>query len=80
MSKHVRHCFDCGARSDETPFPVRKPPGERMRCSDCLTSVKVDRQTQAVTAVQTRARYRAGYRYRASLPQLDLVDLVRPPP
>jgi len=44
-----------------------------------MTEAARDPTSPSATAVQTRASYRAAYRHRLSLDQLDLVDLLRPP-
>lgn len=79
----ARRCFDCGANAQEATFPgLRKPRGDYDRCCDCLShppaeSVKPIRPAKPIV---TRAAYRAAHRYRTKQPQLDLVDLLVPPP
>jgi hypothetical protein len=84
-----RVCHDCGSSSAETAFPAaRFRPGQIPRCSDCVaaapTADRVAAHRAAVAAgevhVIRRASYRAAYRHRWTLPQLDLVDLLVPPP
>jgi hypothetical protein len=76
----MKICQDCAAtRADGATFP-RKRQGQPppVKCDDCAAA--------AVTPVthrhpiKSRASYRAAFRYRASLAQLDLVDLLVPAP
>jgi hypothetical protein len=80
MTRHPRHCHDCGSSSGETAFPPRKPRGKPLRCCECMTEAARDPvHLDRATAVQTRASYRAAYRHRLASAQGDLVDLLRPP-
>ena len=76
MTLHIRHCTDCGSTSAETLFPPRKPHGQPQRCTDCVVEAERKPPEAARIPVQTRRSYRAGYRHRAKMAQLDLVDLI----
>lgn len=75
----MKVCHDCAATPAEAEFPAR-PHGTRapIRCVPCAAA-PVD-STPRSGPVITRASYRARYRRRAASPQLDLVDLLVPPP
>jgi hypothetical protein len=70
--------------SHESAFPgLRKPRGSAIdRCCDCTAEFQrlAERQPPAPKPVQTRRAYRAAFRFRAQQGQLDLIDLLVPPP
>lgn len=78
-------CHDCGASKADATFP-RKVRGQPARCVDCartpvICAAPVDSTPRAPAhIVTTRASYRARYRNRAKSDQLDMVDLLVPPP
>jgi hypothetical protein len=74
-------CLDCAAtRADGATFRRKKrnQPAPT-KCDDCA-AIAVTPIALRPRPMQTRAAYRAAYRHRASLPQLDLVDLLVAPP
>jgi hypothetical protein len=83
----VRICHSCGATDIEAEFAlkVRGQPAPRL-CLDCTRiareggdpSQRPDPPSQRLP--QTRASYRAAYRHRLRQDQMDMVDLLRPPP
>jgi len=83
--RRLRTCFDCGSTTRDTDFPARKPNGQRTRCAECAADAARQAGAPAAAAavrtpVQTRASYRSLYRRRLADTQMDLVDLVVPPP
>lgn len=81
----ARECMSCGSLSTHTAFP---PPKRRAYhlCTDCVDEWPREQERRArvqlwiayrrVRKITTRASYRAQLRWRESLPQADLVDLV----
>lgn len=82
----VRICLSCAATSVETPFapkvPGQKAPKECIACTTALLGQPVPVPTALARPrkVVTRASYRARHRRREQSPQMDLVDLLVPPP
>lgn len=77
MTAHV--CRSCAAtEADGATYPTA-PSGRvtRLVCMDC--ALAAPHRPRPATR-QTRASYRASYRYRQSLAQGDLVDLLVPAP
>jgi hypothetical protein len=76
-----RVCRDCAAAEADGATFLTRPSGQvkRLVCTDCIRAAAHEAADKAV-AVQTRASYRAAYRHRAARDQLDLVDLLVPPP
>lgn len=71
----MRVCYSCGDTSETSKFPgTRKPARRRDFCCDCAGEPKAELRMPHV--IITRRAYRAALRYRRTLPQGDLVDLV----
>ena len=83
--RRPRTSFDCGSTARDTDFPARTPNGQRIRCTECAAeaATRIDGPLIAAvvrTPARRRASYRALYRRRLAAAQMDLVDLVVPPP
>lgn len=79
MSKRL--CRDCGAAEADGAIFETRPSDQvkRLVCQDCIAAARAP-APKPTTLPVTRASYRAAHRHRASLAQLDLVDLLVPPP
>ncbi len=86
-----RACFACGGTAaDGAVLPARKRRERPLLCADCAQwspshlAALIERRRQEMAlhpgSRQSRRSYRAAYRHRAASAQLDLVDLLRPPP
>ena len=84
MTQRIFFCIACAAtEADGAVFPP-KPRGLPRRCLDCASGPAPAPLTLADGLTRnkprTRASYRAAHRHRSRSAQLDLVDLLVPPP
>lgn len=84
-----KECASCAAWvSDGATFPRLKNHATLRLCTDCTIHDPIalpaprrpKRMPQRKVAVVTRAQYRARYRRRLALPQMDWVDAAVPAP
>ena len=78
-----RECAGCAARGPDTKFPSRRRRSPDL-CVDCAREAarQADRNLPARRTPPpiTRASARARFRARQASDQLDLIDLLVPPP
>ena len=79
----LRECAGCAGRGPDTKFPSRRRRSPDL-CVDCLREAarETDRNLPAQRTPRpiTRASARARFRARQASDQLDMIDLLVPPP
>jgi hypothetical protein len=78
QGRSVTACDSCAGTEKDGAVLGRKATRRSLLCSDC--EAEATRVPHPIAKPVTRARYRAALRHREKSGQLDLVDMVVPPP